>query len=163
MYFASTFINNEIILLLYLHIFANRILKNSYVSYSGQFCAPPVNGVAAKRFRERSSQSLKAGTWLVQSASTKDPACQNRRSRIQCAAAETRCSQTNKIFFKKNYLLNQAKNTSSFEKVFLPWIRARGQNKSPGSAGRVYYLNCGNAVTHWMCPQLHPTLRAHGL
>lgn len=116
MYFASTFINNEIILLLYLHIFANRILKNSYVSYSGQFCAPPVNGVAAKRFRERSSQSLKAGTWLVQSASTKDPACQNRRSRIQCAAAETRCSQTNKIFFKKNYLLNQAKNTSSFEK-----------------------------------------------
>ena len=62
MYFASTFINNEIILLLCLHIFANRILKNSYVSYSGQFCARPLNGVAAKRFRERSSQSLKAGT-----------------------------------------------------------------------------------------------------
>lgn len=44
----------------------------------------------------------------------KDPACRNWRSGIQCAAAKTRHSQTNKIFSKKSS--KSAKNVSSFGK-----------------------------------------------
>ena len=66
------------------------------------------------RDSECSSQSLKAGTWLVQSDATEDPACQNWRSNV----LQLRPGTTKQI----KYFLKRVSSKSSQKFIFL-WKR----------------------------------------